>query len=188
MTSLEFYIFCMEVIESKASLDLFAKVATFGIFLLFVFIGQESLRALVGSKQPIGFVILHVSVISLLLIIVGVGIFYSPKKFSITNDSLVIDRVGGDKTFSLADIEEVHKLNRSDISGLIRTWGVGGLFGYFGKFYSPQFGTLNFYTTRRNNLILLILKDGCKVVISPDNVEFYDALKRSEAASEHRLL
>ncbi len=166
--------------ESNASLDLFAKVMTFGIFLLFIFIGQESLRALIGSKQQIGFVILHISIISLLLIITGVGIFYSPKRFNITSDSLVVNKVGSDKTFSLEDIKEVHKLDKSDMSGLTRTWGVGGLFGYFGKFHSPKFGSLNFYTTRKDNLILVILKDGHKIVISPDNMEFYDTLKKSE--------
>ena len=135
------------------------------------------MRALLDFKQQTGFIILHILIISLLLIVIGIGVFYSPKKFYLTEESLVIYRVGDNKAFDLADIKEVHKLNKPDMGGLTRTWGVGGFFGYFGKFYSSKLGTLDFYTSRRSNLILLMLEDGHKVVISPDNMRFYDTLR-----------
>jgi hypothetical protein len=54
--------------------------------------------------------------------------------------------------------------------GTIRTFGVGGLFGYFGKFHTPNIGHITFYATQRVNKVLIVTKQGKKIILTPDDI------------------
>jgi hypothetical protein len=77
----------------------------------------------------------------------------------------------------LADIKEVRLLNKEELGTLIRMFGSGGLFGYYGTFKSTRMGKLKLYTTRRNNRIMLTTVDEERILISPDDLSIIDALK-----------
>lgn len=59
----------------------------------------------------------------------------------------------------------------------IRTFGVGGLLGYFGKFYTPQIGHMTFYATQRTNRILIVDKQGKKFLLTPDDISLIEKIK-----------
>jgi hypothetical protein len=75
------------------------------------------------------------------------------------------------------DIIAVKLIDDNEITGTIRKFGVGGLFGYYGLYYIPKIGNVKYYTTRRNNRILIVLKNKNKIVISPDDVSLIDLIK-----------
>jgi hypothetical protein len=54
--------------------------------------------------------------------------------------------------------------------GSIRLFGVGGLFGYTGLYWSKSVGRFTAYVTNRGHSIL-IKSDSRQVMISPDDVE-----------------
>ena len=56
--------------------------------------------------------------------------------------------------------------------GSVRTFGVGGLFGYFGRFRSPRFGPYQLYATRRAPSVQLRARGGT-YVLSPDAPEAF---------------
>ena len=70
-----------------------------------------------------------------------------------------------------SEVFNVVLLTNEDLKWTIRTFGVGGLFGYFGKFRNSKIGTMTWYATMRNQAILINLKDGQRIVITPDNPE-----------------
>ena len=64
------------------------------------------------------------------------------------------------------------EISNNDMGLTIRTFGVGGLFGYFGKFFNSKIGRLTMYGTRRNNTVL-IETDNKKIILTPDDpIEF----------------
>lgn len=66
------------------------------------------------------------------------------------------------------DIADIRQLAPEQLSGSIRTFGVGGLFGYFGKFSNPKLGSMTWYATRRDKAILIITNDNKRLLLTPD--------------------
>ncbi len=61
------------------------------------------------------------------------------------------------------------KVDNEKMKWTIRKIGVGGLFGYYGKFVKRSFGSMTFYATRRNNYVLVTMTDDRKIIITPDD-------------------
>ena len=61
---------------------------------------------------------------------------------------------------------------------VFRTFGVGGLYGYYGKFYNRTFGSMTWYATRRDKLVLVKFQNKKKIILTPDEpVALIAALK-----------
>lgn len=151
----------------KTSLDRLAKGITIGIIVLFsVIIGGQLIPSYL--PDPIG---------SLLLIglLTGTCLFcflFRPLNYVLTNDNLVIHRLFNDVTIKRQNIIMAREVNEKDMGLTIRTFGVGGLFGYFGKFSNSKIGRLTMYGTRRNNTVLIETANK-KFILTPDEpVEF----------------
>jgi hypothetical protein len=106
-----------------------------------------------------------------LLLITLLVAFYilKPLYISADADALTIHRMVGPVSFHYTTICSISILSNKDMSGAMRTFGNGGLFGYTGKYYNSRFGKMTWYCTQRNNYVLLILSDKKKIVITPDN-------------------
>jgi len=96
---------------------------------------------------------------------------YRPIDYRTTDNKLIINRLIKKVILDKSEVLNVVLLTNDDLKWTIRTFGVGGLFGYFGKFRNSKIGNMTWYATRRNNAILINLKDGQKIVITPDNPE-----------------
>lgn len=97
--------------------------------------------------------------------------FYILKPLYITADAdaLTIHRIYGPASFPYTTIYSISMLSNKDMSGAVRTFGNGGLFGYTGKYYNSRFGKMTWYCTKRKNYLLIILTNNKKIVITPDN-------------------
>ncbi|MCX5732154.1 MAG: PH domain-containing protein [Deltaproteobacteria bacterium] len=65
----------------------------------------------------------------------------------------------------LSGIQEVAILPPGSLRGAIRTFGNGGLFGYYGWYYRR--GAFRLYATRRDRLVEIVAA-GKRIVVSPD--------------------
>jgi hypothetical protein len=158
----------------KASMDPTAKVTTVLITVLFVWIAaiQYTVIRKVTDDMLTPFMVL-----SMLLLVYGLSYAFRVKGYVITAAELLVLRPLGTKHFQLQNIRSAEALVRSDLSWSIRTFGVGGLFGYYGKFFNSRFRSMTWYLTRRDATVLLYLDNGKKIVLSPDDPqEFMDAL------------
>ena len=97
--------------------------------------------------------------------------------FNLNKDELIIKRPLKPAVIKRNDMEEIMFLTDEQLRWTIRSFGVGGLFGYFGYFYNRQLGSMLWYTSQRKNRILIRLKNGGKIVISPDDPSLFESLK-----------
>jgi Bacterial PH domain len=150
----------------KTSLDNLAKGVTLGVTILFFVIiaGQYSSSAPEG-KSPFIF-----STLLLSLIYLGTFLF-RPIRYSITDEKLIIHRPLLDIKIDRTTIEKVEKLENDQLSCAVRIFGVGGLFGYWGKFSNSKIGSMTWYATRRSNAVLVTTIYNKKIVLTPNEPE-----------------
>jgi hypothetical protein len=163
--------------EYKASLDTLAKGITIGIFILLIVIGQKSVRALLVAQGDTTTILIHAGTLLLFVAILLGCWLYAPKSYTLDSNELTINRPIGKVNIKLGDIKQVRTLADNEAKGTIRTFGVGGLFGYFGKFHTPGIGHSTFYATQRKNKILIVTSNDKKIVITPDDNSLAEKLK-----------
>lgn len=156
------------------SLDGLAKVITVGTTLLFAWvIGVELLPS--ARLEPLQSILISV----LLLTIFLFCWLFQPRNYTLTDRGLTIHRILRDVHIDRNDIVNVREVNNRDTGFIIRTLGVGGLFGYFGKFSSTKLGSLTMYGTRRDKQVLIETRTR-KIIVTPDHPhEFTELLKLS---------
>ncbi len=149
----------------KAPFDALVKVITWGtiilltcMIILFLFIKA------IPSWFPM-----------LMLIFFGVVVYltyaYSPLGFEIKTNCVVIVRKIKPVLIGLDKIKEV-KVDLSAASLMcLRLFGSGGLFGFFGTFYSRQLKVHKRYVTCRKNSVLIVADK--KYVITPDKPDLF---------------
>jgi Bacterial PH domain len=147
----------------KTSLDKLAKITTAIITLLFaaIIIAQILLFKAAGAKM------LTLTCFTLLLIYVGVFLC-RPINYRLTNDELIIHRSSGDVKIKRIEIKTVQQLDDASLAWSFRVFGVGGLFGYWGRFTNKKMGSMTWYSTRRNKAILIETIYNKKIIITPD--------------------
>jgi hypothetical protein len=122
--------------------------------------------------------VVHFTVVQALFMLLVLGSYaYSPRSYAISGDALVIKRLIRNIRIPLDSIREVRPGTRDDLTGGIRLWGSGGMFGYYGLFNTGSLGKSTWYVTDRSRTV--IVRTATKtLVLSPDDVQgFLGALK-----------
>jgi hypothetical protein len=114
--------------------------------------------------------------IAIPLILVFVIVYLlRPNNYSISSDKLLIHRMLGDVEIDRNHIQSVEEIDESQVKNSLRTFGVGGFFGSFGKFWNGKLGSMTWYVTRKNNFVLVETKDQKKIILTPDKPEEFVA-------------
>ena len=109
--------------------------------------------------------------ISPILIIVSIICFIlKPSHYILEEDAIIIHRMFNDIKILHSDIIKVELVPAEKLKWSIRTFGVGGLFGYFGKFYNRNIGSMTWYATQRENFVLIKTSKN-NIIITPDDAE-----------------
>ncbi|MCF0060267.1 PH domain-containing protein [Dyadobacter chenwenxiniae] len=149
----------------KTSWDTLTKIVTAGVTVLYtgiflnIFINESDLSQ--GSTYVIG---------AILILSYGITYAFRPVDYRITADKLIIRRPLNEVVIQRSDIATVEAVESDRLRWSLRTFGVGGLFGYFGKFYNPKIGSMTWYATRRNNAVLIKTVKGKNIIVTPDEV------------------
>ena len=104
-------------------------------------------------------------------IVVGIVVYcegYSPQRLEISASQITILRRYNSITILRSAIVSIRPLQKKDMSWTINLGGCGGLYGYFGSFRNRQLGEFTLYATAMDNLYLITLSNGQKVVIGCD--------------------
>jgi Bacterial PH domain len=113
--------------------------------------------------------------IAILLSITYVAAYlYSPQFFVVEKNQLTIKRVFGSVVIPKSAVQSVSIIHRDLIDNSMRTFGVGGLFGYFGKFTNSKLGAMTWYIKRMDQLVL-ITTSAEKIIVSPDDAAGFAA-------------
>ncbi len=169
----------METLEYSASLDNLTKGISAGVIILLGFMGYRSLKTLLNfNNLDTTSILIHSAVVILFLGIIIGSYLLSPKSYSLNSDSLVINKVIKTIIIPYKEIKKIHIIKPEEMNGTIRTFGNGGLFGYYGKFHNQTFGSMNFQTTQKENRLLIETNKNIKYIISPDDLSLAKELEK----------
>lgn len=143
-----------------AELDKMAKIITYGIlilFSLFIIFNIIYTNNLLATFGLIGILVLSK--------------IFSPISYTIKEDYVSIDFLLFSKKIHKNEIIDVRIISSKELSNSIRTFAIGGLFGYNGYFYNPKFGKMIWFATNRNYYLLLSLNNSKYYVISPKQIK-----------------
>jgi Bacterial PH domain len=158
------------MITFTTSLDKFNKITTIIVsaillvVLIPVFLIPHQLGQDAGKYMAIPLIIVYVIVFLL-----------RPNNYSVSSDKLLIHRALSNVEISRNNIQTVQEIDESEVKNSIRTFGVGGFFGNFGKFWNGKLGNMTWYVTRKNNFVLVETKDQKKIILTPDKPEEFVA-------------
>lgn len=134
-----------------APLDLRAKLLTVFVIGLLLVIARDNLTVL--------FVL-----ISLVILAAGiVGI----RGYRLTTDELQVRHFGWSQRWRLRDLRDVN-VRPGVLTESMRTIGIGGFFGYIGRFRSSILGDYQAYVTDSSRSVVLRFSDST-VVVSPED-------------------
>ncbi len=152
------------------SLDKFNKITTiiFSIILIAILIPGFFISPENGQD------IFKYATIPLIIVFVIVYLL-RPNNYSVSSDKLLIHRMLGNVEIERNNIQSVQEIDESQVKNSIRTFGVGGFFGNFGKFWNGKLGNMTWYVTRKNNFVLVETKDQKKIILTPDKPEEFVA-------------
>ncbi len=150
----------------SASMDSFAKnitsiIALIILVLILIPLNSRNEKDIIESIFPFAIVFL----------VYLICFLYRTIDYRTKDNKLIINRLIKKVILDKSEILNVELLTNEDLKWTIRTFGVGGLFGYFGKFRNSKIGNMTWYATRRNHAILINLNNGQKIVITPYNPE-----------------
>lgn len=152
----------------KATLSNTVKVITTAALLL---TGVAMYTILNSPELTVAYRAILISTFTIIL--VGTYLF-SVTGYTVEADRVIINRLLYNATIKRSDIAESRVLTDEEMKWSIRTFGVGGLFGYLGKFTNSNIGSMTWYATRRGNYILLVA-GGKKIVLTPDDPQAFIA-------------
>ena len=150
--------------KKKVSLSKSVKIMT-AIFLPILFIADLSVLVTAFSNNDE--ILVTIMMLSLFLII-SVSIFsiyaYSPRYITVSDSHICLYRGIGKVQIKYSDITDFGIFNNKEFAA--RTFGIGGIFGYTGKFYTKTLGNHTEYVGNYSQAFYLILRNGKKYVFS----------------------
>jgi hypothetical protein len=166
--------------EYKASLDTLSKIITVVVIILLTTIAIKNVMEIIDGHGNLKRILIHGGILLLTIAIILICYLYRTTRYTITENKLVINRPVGNREINFSDISEIRIVDKADFFGTIRTFGNGGLFGYYGKFYNSKLGSTTWYVTQRRNRIFVHTKQGDKIIISPDDVTLVEKVQRKK--------
>jgi Bacterial PH domain len=154
----------------KTSLDNLAKGVTIGVSVLFAGIIVEQFLIIKETGRTI-----PISIATFLLIIYFTVFAFRPINYAVTAEKLIIHRLFADVKIDRSEIKSVELSDNKKVGFTIRTFGVGGLFGYYGKFANTKIGSMTWYATRKDKTVLVKTVNNKKIILTPDEPEKFVA-------------
>lgn len=157
----------------RASLDHAAVLITVFVSVIFAAI---IMKLLYHFSLDTGYMLVSLPVILLLLSIYWAAFLYRPLNYEIKEGSILIHRPIKDIIIDQFDIKMVVAVEARQLKSTLRTFGVGGLFGYFGRFYNATIGSMTLYATKHNKDSVMIKTTNNRIIlITPDEPEKFVA-------------
>ncbi len=140
----------------KAVWDLSVWGWTLGISAFLAFVFYRILRVtLLATPQQFG-VVGAIGVITLVLVLVPLA--FAPRGYEIRGKTLRVRTILARLSYNLSTLSEARVADPSEVfswRNTLRTFGVGGLFGYYGYFWNPRLGKFLAFATNRKHLVVL---------------------------------
>jgi len=147
---------------SSAKLDATSKKITLFIFVIFtllIFAGFLSYQ-------------INLFIIPILVSVVLISYFFMPQSYSVDNECITINFIFFKKKIQRNKVVEIKNIPKDELKNSIRTFAIGGLFGYNGKFYNSKLGNMVWFVTNTQKMVIIQLSDK-KYIISPEEKDYF---------------
>lgn len=105
-------------------------------------------------------------------------LYARPECFEVSPEGLKVVWPGRTRKLPRGAFAELEVLSAITMGRCTRVFGVGGLFGSFGRHRSEYLGNLDLYITRTDRMVLLRLKNRRSIVLSPAEPDAFLAAMR----------
>ncbi len=109
--------------------------------------------------------------VALISSIIAVTLAFSIRGYSVTDKAVIVHRFGWKTTLPIDGMLSAEIDPAATVSS-IRTFGIGGLFGFVGKFRNQRLGNYTAYVTNGMNSIVIRYPDKT-IVISPSKPTYF---------------
>ncbi|MFZ4543556.1 MAG: PH domain-containing protein [Saprospiraceae bacterium] len=158
--------------DFKASMDIKTYVITASVILLIF--ALSNVTSWMSEDHVLNqWFVMGLPVFCLLILVIVYG--FSIKSYTLTADQLIIRRPFKDAVYQRNELADCEMIDQSASGFALRLFGSGGFFGYFGIFTNKQLGRYTLYGTQLKNYVGITLKNGKKIVITPDLPEEFVA-------------
>lgn len=113
------------------------------------------------------------------ILILSIAALFRPTGYELDDSLLIVKRATGSVKIATDDIRSIELQTKKELGAGIRVLGSAGFLGYFGKFYYRDHGWISVYATDSSKTLLIVLKDGRKIIISPDDTDAFMSSFRS---------
>lgn len=90
--------------------------------------------------------------------------------YKILSEGIKIIKGTNSELIKKETILEVKPIAYKDLRFSIRTFGIGGVFGFSGSYTNKKFGDMTWYFTRKDKLVMIVTNTQ-KFILSPDKSE-----------------
>jgi len=115
-----------------------------------------------------------------LLAVAVVAATFMVRGYSVADGRLLVHRLGWSTKFDLSELTSA-EFSPGATMGSIRVMGIGGLFGFIGRFRNEMLGVYRAYATDSANTVVLDF-GGSKVVVTPENPAEFVAAVETQAS------
>jgi len=154
--------------EFAASLDSSAKTITTLVCILFAGIAVWNVFGLKRAKNDMVNVLVHIGIFVILLVTIAFSFMYSTTGYAVRGKALIIKTRHAEIPLKWLQITDVRMVTEAEMTGLTKSVGVGGLFGYYGEYHNSSIGNMTFYATQQKNWVLIHTVNGEAIVLTPD--------------------
>lgn len=116
--------------------------------------------------------------LAITLIIVAIVSLSQVISYEIRDNYFVIQRPIRSIVIPFSEIIRIEKLNENEFKPR-KTFGNGGVLGYWGSFTSTSLDEFDFYAKNKKNPILVVVKKEGNIVVSPDDVIMFEELEKN---------
>lgn len=127
----------------------------------------------------IALAIQNVLVVCLFFVAMMLAYGYSPRGYTVAGKSITVKRLLRTIHVSLEDAREARMATADDVRGCFRLWGSGGVFGYYGLFWTSRLGKCTWYVTARERPVVVVTASKT-TLFSPDDADGFLAAIRAE--------
>lgn len=133
-------------------------------FILAVFGGLAVLFAMLKALPPSVFYV-HTIIGVMVVAVFPFAYLAAPRGVALSGDDLVIQKTIGPVRVPLQDVTEA---DVQELTGVIRTMGVGGFYGAWGQMKSEEIPKFEGYLTRSTQFVVLQRKGAPPLVLTPE--------------------
>jgi Bacterial PH domain len=163
--------------QYKASLDLKSKIITVFVGFLLVGINAIDFKLISRTQEAVTWWVL-ISVNIMVLSLLAFCYLFRPLGYIVDQTGITVKRPIHDFKLNREEIKDAIIPTKESMKWTIRTFGNGGVFGYYGSFWNRGYRTMTWYATRTSHYLMIITIDGKKIVLTPDDPGMANEVKK----------